>query len=171
MVAALKIADPAAPRDAASPEAFRDVMRELASGVALATSLFEGKRAGCAVTSLASLSLSPASLLVCLKRDSSTLRSIRASGVFAVNILADRHEALARRFASATGERFAEGEWGALATGAPALRDALAVIDCRLERVFEHATHAILIGAAAAVTGGAGGGALLHWRSRFETLA
>jgi flavin reductase (DIM6/NTAB) family NADH-FMN oxidoreductase RutF len=171
MVHALKLADPAGLHAAASPEAFREVMRELASGVALATGQFEGRRAGCAVTSLASLSLAPASLLVCLNCESSTLRCIRASGAFAVNVLADRHEALARRFAGAGDERFAAGEWGALATGAPVLRDALAVIDCRLERVVEHATHVILIGAAVAVAGGAGGGALLHWRSRFETIA
>jgi flavin reductase len=171
MVRALKIADPAGTRDAASPEAFREVMRELASGVALATSAHEGRRLGCAVTSLTSLSLAPASLLVCLRCESSTLRCIRASGVFAVNILSQRHEALARRFSAAGDERFAEGEWGALATGAPVLRDALAVVDCRLERVVEHATHAILIGAAVAVAGGGDGGALLHWRSRFETLA
>lgn len=154
-----------------APDAFRDIMRELASGVALVTSVFERRRAGCAVTSFASLSLSPASLLVCLNADSSTLRCIRASGVFAVNILGSRHEALAKRFASATQERFALGDWERMETGAPALADALAIIDCRLERVIEHATHAILIGAAVAVARGETGPALVHWRSRFEALA
>ena len=48
--------------------AFRSVMRELASGVVLVTSAFERKRAGCAVSSVSSLSLEPASLLVCLRR-------------------------------------------------------------------------------------------------------
>ncbi len=94
--------------------------------------------------------------------------------MFAVNILADRHQNLARRFAATTvrgAERFAEGDWGALETGSPALRDALAVIDCRLERTVEHATHVILIGTAAAVSKGEAGPALVHWRSRFEALA
>ena len=172
MAYALKFAGAARPREAVAPEAFREAMRELASGVALATSAFEGRRAGCAVTSLTSLSLTPASLLVCLHRDSSTLRCIRASGAFAVSILADTHEPLSQRFAAASaGERFAQGDWGALTTGSPVLRDALAAVDCRLERVVEHATHAILIGAAVAVSSGGAGAALLHWRSRFETLA
>lgn len=159
--------------DAVAAEEFRDVMRELASGVALVTSAFERKRSGCAVSSIASLSLDPASLLVCLNSGSATLRCLRASGVFAVNILASRHQALAQRFAAGNvhgAERFAEGDWGALQTGAPHLRDALAVIDCRLERVVEHATHAIVIGACVGIAKGEPAPALVHWRSRFETL-
>ena len=155
-------------------ETFRSAMRELASGVALATSVHERRRAGCAVSSFASLSLTPPSLLVCLNDQSTTLRAIRASGAFAVNILPARHQALARRFADPHlrgPERFAAGEWGVLESGAPVLLDALAVIDCRLERIVEHATHAIVIGAAAAIAGGGVEPALVHWRSRFEALA
>jgi flavin reductase (DIM6/NTAB) family NADH-FMN oxidoreductase RutF len=149
-------------------------MRELASGVALVTTASDQGRAGCVVSSFASLSLEPASMLVCLNGESSTLRSIRASGVFAVNILSHRHRDLAQRFATPKvrgAERFAEGEWGAMETGAPALQDALAVIDCRLDRIVEHATHAILIGLGVAVSKGGAGPALVHWRSRFEALA
>ena len=159
---------------AVAAEDFRDVMRELASGVALVTSAFEQARSGCAVSSFASLSLDPASLLVCLNGESATLRCIRASRVFAVNLLADRHRALAQRFSAAKlrgAERFAEGDWGALQTGAPALNDALAVVDCRLDRIIEHATHAIVIGVAAGVAKVGPGPALVHWRSRFEALA
>jgi len=168
------IADFEARPQAVAAADFRDVMRELASGVALVTSAFDETRSGCAVSSFASLSLEPASLLVCLNGESATLRCIRASRVFAVNILADRHCPLAQRFSAAKvrgAERFAEGDWGALQTGAPALADALAVIDCRLERIVEHATHAIVIGVAAGVAKVGPGPALVHWRSRFEALA
>ena len=67
---------------------------------------------------------------------------------------------LAQRFASASmrGEdRFAEGDWDSSATGSPRLRDALAVVDCRLERTIEHSTHAIVIGACVAAAKGRGG--------------
>ena len=170
---AFAMADTVARPPAISADAFKEAMRELASGVALVTSASDGKRAGCAVTSLTSLSLTPPSLLVCLNRESSTLRAIRASGVFAVSILGIGHEPLARRFSEAglSGpERFAEGEWRKLQTGAPVLSDALAAIDCRLDRIVEHATHAIVIGAAAAVAKGGQSGLLLHWRSRFEAV-
>ena len=156
-----------------APGEFREAMRELASGVALVTSAFERARAGCAVSSFASLSLSPASLVVCLNAESSTLACIRASGGFAVNILSGEQEFLARRFASPQvrgSERFAEGQWSALTTGAPILVDALAVVDCRLARVVEHATHAMVIGEAVGVIKGSATNVLVHWRSQFEAL-
>ncbi len=160
-------------RASAPSEAFRDAMRELASGVAIVTTVFGAQRAGCLVSSLTSLSLSPPTLLICLNRSSATLGQIRAAGAFAVNILGARHEALALRFSNPKlhgPERFADIEWRTLETGAPALADALAAVDCRLERIVEHATHAIVIGAAVGLLKMGDAPALLHWRSRFETI-
>ena len=159
---------------AVSSETFRAAMRELASGVALATTAHKGARAGCAVSSFVSLSLTPPSLLVCLNDNSSTWRAIQASGVFALNILASDHEALARRFSDPAltgGQRFAEGDWRAGETGAPLLADALAAIDCRVERVVPYATHVIVIGTALDVARGPAASALVHRRGRFGTLA
>jgi flavin reductase (DIM6/NTAB) family NADH-FMN oxidoreductase RutF len=175
MVAAnvVAMADFEARPRAVAAEEFREVMREWASGVALVTSAFGQIEAGCAVSSFTSLSLDPASLLVCLNGESATLDCIRSSGLFAINVLKSAHLDLARRFASSKvhgAERFAEGDWGTLTTGAPTLHDALAVMDCRLERVVEHATHAIVIGTCVTAARGAPAPALLHWRSRFETL-
>jgi flavin reductase (DIM6/NTAB) family NADH-FMN oxidoreductase RutF len=165
---------PAGRTPAVGSETFRAAMRELASGVALATTTHNGARAGCVVSSFVSLSLTPPSLLVCLNDNSSTWRAIQASGVFALNILAGNHEALARRFcdpALAGEARFAEGDWGARETGSPLLADALAAIDCRVERVVPYATHVIVIGAALGVARGPEACALVHRRSRFGTLA
>lgn len=158
---------------AVSPETFREAMRELASGVALVTTLNQGVRAGCVVSSFASLSLTPPTMLVCLNAGSSTLRAIEASGYFALNVLGAGHEALAHRFAdpALASQRFAQGDWSALETGAPILSDALAVLDCRLERLVAHATHVILIGAALGVARAASSGALIHRHSRFAVLA
>ncbi len=162
--------DLAAKAPAVTSESFRAAMRELASGVALATTAHKGARAGCVVSSFVSLSLTPPSLLVCLNHNSSTWRAIQASGVFALNILAGDHEALARRFsdpAFAGDARFAQGSWGAGGTGSPLLADALAAIDCRVERVVPYATHVIVIGAALGVVRGLETSALVHRRSRF----
>lgn len=164
----------AAHAPAVTSETFREAMRELASGVALATTTHAGARAGCVVSSFVSLSLTPPSLLVCLNENSSTWRAIEASGMFALNILAGDHEALARRFSNPAlnGEaRFAQGEWSALETGAPVLADALAAIDCRVEQVVPYATHVIVIGAALGVARGRQASALVHRRSRFGSLA
>ena len=153
---------------------FRLAMREFASGVAIVTCVNGQERAGCTATALSSLSLTPPALVVCLERASSTLASLRQAGAFAVNLLAAQHAPLAERFSGRGGvkgeARFDEGEWLALVSGAPALADALASLDCRVEEVLERHTHAIIIGAVQAVRLGARTSGLLHWRSRFETL-
>jgi flavin reductase (DIM6/NTAB) family NADH-FMN oxidoreductase RutF len=154
--------------------AFRLAMREFASGVAIVTCGEGEARAGCTATALTSLSLSPPSIVLCLGRTASTLARLREVGAFAINFLGAQHEALASRFAGRGGiegaERFDEGDWLTLVTGAPALADALATIDCRVEEILDRHSHAIIIGAVQAVRQGEERGALLHWRSRFETL-
>ena len=153
---------------------FRLAMREFASGVAIVTCVNGQERAGCTATALSSLSLAPPSLVVLLQRSSSTLASLRQAGAFAVNLLAAQHGPLAERFSGRGGvkgeARFDEGEWLPLVSGAPALADALASLDCRVEEILERHTHAIIIGAVQAVRLGGKTPGLVHWRSRFETL-
>src|ERR1700722_16029989 len=88
-------------------------MREFASGVAIVTCANGKERAGCTATALASLSLSPPSLVICLERISSTLAVLTQTGAFALNILAAQHGALDSRFAGGNGvegeARFEEG--------------------------------------------------------------
>ena len=163
-----------APSTSGESAVFRQAMREFAAGVAIVACGAGDARSGCTVTALTSLSLTPPTLLVCLSRDALTLKRLRETGAFSVNLLGARHRELADRFASRVGERgaarFAVGRWTTLATGAPLLADALAAIDCRVEEILERHTHAIVIGAVAAVQRGEGGPALAHWRSRYETL-
>jgi flavin reductase (DIM6/NTAB) family NADH-FMN oxidoreductase RutF len=154
--------------------AFRQAMREFAAGVAIVACGSGDARSGATVTALTSLSLSPPTLLVCLGREALTLKRLRELGAFSVNLLAERHRELADRFAGGAGThgatRFAVGTWAPLVTGAPLLADALAGIDCRVEDVIDSHTHAIVIGAVAGVQRGTPGAALVHWRSRYETL-
>ncbi len=163
----------AAPADAEAA-AFRFAMREFASGVAIVTCGAGESRAGCTVTALASLSLSPPSLVVCISRAAATLARLRECRAFAVSVLGAEHRSLAERFAGRGGvggaARFSRGDWVTLVTGAPVLSDALAGIDCRVEDILDRHSHAIVIGAAVAVRRGGDGPALAHWRSRFETL-
>src|SRR5208337_2271835 len=72
----------AAPADA-DGAAFRFAMREFASGVAIVTCGEGELRAGCTVTALASLSLTPPSLVVCISRAAATLARLRETGAFA----------------------------------------------------------------------------------------
>jgi flavin reductase (DIM6/NTAB) family NADH-FMN oxidoreductase RutF len=150
-------------------EAFRLAMRELVSGVAIVAAGQGAARNGCTATSLCSLSLEPPSLIVCLTRDSATLKTIRHEGVFGISLLAEAHASLADRFAGRSGlrgaARFEGCDVATLSTGAPLLQGAVAMIDCEVEETIERHTHAIVIGRVVAAKA-TGGRPLLHWRGR-----
>ena len=135
----------------ADSAAFRHAMRALSSGVAMIACGDGEGRLGCTITSLASLSLAPPTLFVCLARTSSTLAGLREEGAFSISLLAARHQALAHRFSGHGGvhgaRRFDSAQWITLSTGAPVLADAIAAFDCLVEEVIERHSHAIVLGA------------------------
>ena len=151
--------------------AFRHAMRSLASGVAIIASGEGEGRVGATVSSLASLSLTPPTLIVSLSRSSSTLAGLRQNGAFSANVLAARHEHLADRFSGRGGlqgvKRFEDMHWTRGATGSPLLVDALVAFDCRLEEIVERHSHALVLGSVVATAEGPDEPALIHWRGAF----
>lgn len=129
----------------------RDAMRQLAGGVSIITVGAGDSRTGFTATSVTSLTLDPPCLLVCVNRKVSAWPMIRDERRFCVNVLADRHQRLAARFAGAGGTkgvaRYEGGAWLEGRNGTPVLADALAAIECDLEDAIERHSHMILIGA------------------------
>ena len=128
---------------------FRVGMRRLAGHVCLITTAKAQQRSGLTATAVTSVSAEPPTLLVCINRRSGTHAVIQDTGIFAVNVLALEDQLLANRFSSAvTGdERFQEGVWNRLETGAPVLESALVSFDCRVAHAVEVGTHGIFFGA------------------------
>ena len=151
--------------------AFRHAMRSLASGVAIVASGRGEARVGATVSSLASLSLSPPTLIVSLARASSTLAGLRRNGFFSANVLAARHEYLADRFSGRSGlqgaDRFENHRWTHGTTGAPVLIDALVSFDCTVEEILDRHSHAMVLGSVVATSEGPDEPALVHWRGAF----
>ena len=158
----------------ADSAAFRHAMRALSSGVAIVASGDDEARAGCTAISIASLSLAPPTLIVCLARSSSTLARLREVGAFSVSLLAGRHQALAHRFSGHSGvhgaRRFDSAQWVTLSTGAPVLADAIAAFDCLVEEVIERHSHAIVLGAVVSLKEGPGEPVLVRRRGEYATL-
>ncbi len=158
----------------ADSAAFRHAMRTLASGVAIVACGEDEARVGCTVNSLASLSLAPPTLFVCLDRASSTLAGLRRAKAFSISLLAARHEALAHRFSGHGGahgpRRFEGAQWTTLSTGAPVLADAIAAFDCLIEEIIERHSHAIVLGAVVSLREGADEPALAHRRGGYAPL-
>jgi flavin reductase len=68
--------------------------------------------------------------------------------VLCVNVLNADQAQFSNAFASSklsSEQRFAQGSWSTLATGAPALEDALVSFDCEIAQIQEVGTHTIFI--------------------------
>ncbi|WP_369228626.1 flavin reductase family protein (plasmid) [Streptomyces sp. R39] len=113
----------------------RPFMAAFPTGVAVITSFdAAGRPWGMTCTSLCSISLDPASLVVSLRSASPTLGAVRAHGGFALNLLHDRAQATSQRFSSGDPERFDTTDWDIppLARGPHLITDAHATADCVL---------------------------------------
>ncbi|MCX8996753.1 flavin reductase family protein [Rhizobiaceae bacterium BDR2-2] len=148
------------------PEDLRLSMRHLAGGVCVITAGGGNDRTGATVTSATALSVDPPTMIVNINRSSSLWPVISRHNHFCVNVLAAGQRPVADNFAGKGGlkgsERYRDGEWYALESGALALNGALAAIDCAVEDVIERHTHAIVIGRVLAIDTGAGGEPLIY---------
>ena len=127
---------------------FRRVLGHFVTGVTVLTTRDrEGAPAGLTLNAFASLSLRPPLVLVCVDRAADTHDLIAAADGFAVNVLAEGQERIARRFAADEVDRRFEGiAWRRETTGAPVLDDVLAWVDCRLHSTADGGDHTIYIG-------------------------
>lgn len=140
---------------AADLESFKLGMRRLAAGVCLITTrCSDGSQRGMTATAVCSVSAAPPTLLCCINRSNSTYDAIRASEIFAVNVLSLEDRPLADRFARLIPpeEKFTLGLWHVRMTGAPLLESALAAFDCRMSQDVAVGTHGILFGEIQAVS-------------------
>jgi flavin reductase (DIM6/NTAB) family NADH-FMN oxidoreductase RutF len=150
---------------------FRRVLGHLASGVTVVTSAVpEGPAHGLTATAVTSLSLDPPLVLVCVDRAADTRGAIQSSGAFAINVLGEDDEGLARRFATYPVEEKFEGvAYREESTGSPILGRALAWIDCRLRHVYEGGDHEIFVGEVVACDAREGS-PLLYFRGGYGRL-
>lgn len=139
----------------ADPDQFREAMSRLGAAVHIITTAGKSGAAGFTATAVASVSDSPPTVLVCLNRKSQITPVMRENKVFCVNTLASSDEELANIFAGRGGhfnqDRFKFGQWTTLETGAPALTNAIAALDCRVLEMKSVATHDIYFGEVAAI--------------------
>jgi flavin reductase (DIM6/NTAB) family NADH-FMN oxidoreductase RutF len=157
-----------------SPADFRGAMRQLTGGVSVITAGRGRDISGMTVTSVASLSVDPPSLIVSINRGASSWPLLKRYGFFGVNILTSDQIDIAERFAGKDGlkgaERFAGAEWTTRASGVPLLVDALAAIDCEVEEIVERHSHAILIGRVLDLQVSTRTAALAYWQGQYVAI-
>ncbi len=125
---------------------FRRVMGYFATGVAVVAAQHGGEVHAMTANAVASVSLDPLLVLVCVRRGARMEGFIERSAGFSINILSQDQEALSRHFAGAwqpkTPPEFRFLTWD----GGPRLVGALASIGCAVERMVQAGDHVIVLG-------------------------
>ena len=157
-------------------ETFREAMARLGAAVNVITTAGPAGRGGCTASAVCSVTDDPPTLLVCLNRAREMHGLVKASGVLCVNTLAASQEGISTTFTGFTGlkvnERFADGRWHTLETGAPVLEGAVVSFDCVVSQVTEVGTHGVFFCEVAAIAlGSIHEEALIYFRRRYHRTA
>lgn len=166
---------PATQATPADPDRFRHVMSRFATGVTVLTTHVAGQDHAMTANSLASVSLDPMLVLVCVETESRLHDAVLTAGVWGISILRDDARPAATWLA--TRGRPLHGQLDRIphtrgaATGVPLLTDSLATLECRTSQVVTAGDHVVLIGdVLTADLDEHAGDALLYYRGRYRTL-
>jgi flavin reductase (DIM6/NTAB) family NADH-FMN oxidoreductase RutF len=129
----------------------------------------DGKPLGMTANSLASVSLQPPLISVCVDREADMHDAILRAPEFVVNVLSSPQEALARRFADNHEDRFDGVGYHLSPEGLILLDGVLAHIECQRHAQYPGGDHTIVVGR---VVGGATGEGrpLLYYRGGYAAL-
>ncbi|MFT3672652.1 flavin reductase family protein [Aestuariivirga sp.] len=129
---------------------FTRAMGAAATGVTVVTTEGVAGRYGLTVSAIASVSAEPPLLLVCVNRRNPCVAAMTQNGRFAVNILSETQEDVARIFSGkpVSGEAydFTRHGWELGEHGMPLLTDAAAHFECEVDTIHDAGTHRIFIG-------------------------
>ncbi|MBF6087423.1 3-hydroxy-9,10-secoandrosta-1,3,5(10)-triene-9,17-dione monooxygenase reductase subunit [Nocardia cyriacigeorgica] len=154
---------------------FRNVLGQFCTGITVITT-FDGAGdekapVGFACQSFAALSLDPPLVLFCPTKGSRSWAAIERNGRFCANVLAEEQQQLCARFGSREPDKFAETAWRTSDLELPLLDDALATIQCSVDRVVDGGDHHIVIGRVLALSESTTSGRpLLFYRGQYTAI-
>lgn len=129
------------------PNVFKGAMAAVPSAVTVITAFAaDGTPAGATLSSVTSLSMTPALMLACFDHSSDTLKALQASKRFLIHVLADGQQELALAFAKKGSEKFIGFPWAKGPLGLPHFDGSAVTIACRLHDTIPGGDHAIVIG-------------------------
>jgi flavin reductase (DIM6/NTAB) family NADH-FMN oxidoreductase RutF len=130
-----------------SQSAFRAILGRFATGVTVVTTRDRrGRDIGMTVSAFASLSLEPPLVLICVDHSASIYNQLSKATHFIANILSEGQEAIARRFAESTSNRFDGIGYERGQSGIAVLLDVLGYVECEVVARHEAGDHDIIIG-------------------------
>lgn len=154
---------------AISSDQFRDVIGHFATGVTVITAVDAEEQYGTTASAISSLSLEPPMLLICMDRQSTTGAAVGRVRRFAVNILNEHQDDLARRFATKAERKFDGVRLLAGRYGEPLLADALAHVECHVVEEVSGGSHTVFLAEVHRASASAGT-PLAYYRGEFGRL-
>ena len=149
---------------------FRQLLGRFATGVTILTvTSSDGRPLGMTANSLASVSLYPPLISVCVDHEAEMHAAILRVDQFVVNVLSSSQETLARRFADKHEDRFEGVGYQMTPDGLIMLGGALAHIECQRHAEYPGGDHTIVVGR---VIGGSTskGRPLLYYRGGYAAI-
>lgn len=160
---------------APSPDVFREVLGRFATGVSIMTTVVDGVPHGMTANALASVSLDPPLVLVCVERSTVMAERVLTAGVFALSFLASDQAELSIRFADPQRPEGAAQFAGVMttiaATGAPVFEGGVGWLDCRVWASYEGGDHVIVVGEVLDLGSGQRADPLVYYRSGYGTMS
>lgn len=159
----------------AQPLPMRQVMSRFATGVAVIGVGGEHIH-GMTANAFTSVSLAPPLVLCCVAHTAVMHKAITSTGRFAISVLDAGQRDLAGYFADRNRPlgpaQFADVPWTpGEHTGAPIIDNALAWLECDLERTVDCGDHAVFVGAVLAAGCGESRDSLVFYNGQFHSIA
>ena len=161
--------------DEPSSDVYRLAVGRLATGVTIVSSSLDGIDHAMTANAVASVSLEPLLVLVCVEREARFHDAIVQSGVWGVSILPSTGRATADWLA--TRGRPLHGQLDRVpthrgVTGVALLDESLATLECESTDTYAGGDHTIVVGRVLSVEiSDRPGDALLYYRGRYDSLA
>ncbi len=123
----------------------KQVNRQFVTGVTVVTAMDGDAPRGLAVNAFSSISLDPATVMVCVQRTSSTHDCLFLSDHLAINILSRDQLDVVERFATKSADKFAGLEWEPGPYGSPLIARSSARMEVEIRERLQASTHTVFI--------------------------
>ena len=129
------------------PRELRDVLGCFATGVCVVTTVGDqGRPVGMTINSFSSVSLDPPLILWSIGLNTPSRSAFQRHGSFAINIMGKAAKDTTLNFAKPSDDKFSGVDWHQGHNGIPVLREAMAVLECEMEKQVIAGDHEIFIG-------------------------
>lgn len=129
-----------------SPDEIKAFHRKFVTGVTIVTTTHAGQPRGLALNAFTSVTVSPAIVLVCVAKTSTTHDALFAADHFAVNLLGRDQLAVAQKFATKSTDKFSALDWHTGQHGCPIINDSCAHLEAEITMRVRTSTHTVFFG-------------------------